>query len=407
MMRSKGLLSPYGIVTAALLLIAGLLVAALCLRTAVIEALPAASPSVLALAPHAPGPVLDRAATALVAQHGILSTDTLAAVRRAAAADPLDARAFLILGHQQLLDREPARAVRTLERGQQLDPRNPVIHLLLVDRYLRTGRYADAAAQFSISARLLGSAEGPIAAAMAQMSLSPETRNAMRYTLSTDPSLEKAVLVSLARSDTPPATIFALASPVGLQDAGSADGFGPVLIDRLAHQGRYGAARAVWTRLYGISASEARAPVYDASFRGLPGSAPFNWTLTAGSIGAADLRGGTMAIDYYGRDTGPLAEQLLVLAPGAYRFGIVVEGGKTASGPTMAWTLQCVGDAKSPLMTLPISGIGAPHRSGAIFTVPAGCPAQRLVLAGTAGEFPSPIELGLRDLTLQPTGTQS
>lgn len=404
MTRNERLLSPRGIVTAAVLAIAGALLAMLCLRVAIVEALPSDAPAIASFAPHDPGAVLDKAATALVAQHGILAPATLAAVRRAAGAAPLDARAFLVFGHQQLLDGKHLQAVATLEAGQRLDPRNRVIHLLLLDRYLRDRRYADAATQFSVSARLVGAADSAIAGAMAQMSLAPDTRDAVRRTLSTDPRLEEQVLVALAKSNAAPTTIFALASPTALRKAGDAESWGPALVDRLVAQGRYVEARGIWQRIYRLPDAAVATPLFDAGLRKLPGTSPFNWTLTASGLGAADIRNGTLAIDYYGRDSGALAAQLLVLKPGAYSFAFSVEGSKVAAGPSLAWTLHCAtpkGDDGPELMNAVVSATGTPHRDTANFTVPAGCAAQRLVLVGNAGEFPTPMNVTLRDLALQ------
>jgi tetratricopeptide (TPR) repeat protein len=404
MTRTDGLRSPRGIVTAALLIVAGVLLAALCFRVAIVEVLPSDAPAIARFAPNDPEVVLDKAATALVAQHGILDPATLAAVRSAAAAAPLDARAFLVLGHQDLLDRKPDQAVATLEAGQRLDPRDRVIHLLLLDRYLRTGRYADAATQFSVSARLIGAADSAIASAMAQMSLAPGTRDAVRRTLRTDPRLEEQVLIALAKSQAAPATIFALASPTALREAGDAESWGPALVDRLVAQGRYAEAREIWQRIYRLPDAAVATPLFDAGLHKLPGTPPFNWTLVASGLGGADMRSGTLAIDYYGRDTGLLAEQLLVLKPGAYRFTFAVEGSKVAAGPTLAWTLRCAapkGDSGPELMNAVVAATGMPHRETAGFTVPANCPAQRLALSGNAGEFPTPMSVTLRDLALQ------
>lgn len=392
-----------GTASAAGLAVAGLLLAYACTRAALVRALPAGSPTLSAAAPHDPGVVVARAVLALVAQHGILSPATLAGVRRAAQETPLDARAFLVLGHQQLLDAKPLRAVATLEAGQRLDPRNRLIHLLLLDRYLRTGRYADAAAQFAVSSRLVGPAQAAIAKAMAQMSIAPETREAVRRTLAADPALERAVLTTLARSDTSPATVFAVASPAARRDAANAASWGPVLVDRLVAARQYAAARTVWLGLYRPSAAEAAAPVFDRGFRELPGSAPFNWTLVASGLGAADMLNGTLSVNYYGRDTGMLAGQLLVLAPGAYRFAVTVEGAKTGTGPLLSWSLRCAGEsgAGAELMNLAAAATGAPRRVAASFTVPAGCPAQQLALVGTPGEFPAPVTLTLGALDLR------
>ena len=393
-----------GLVTALVIAVIGIAIAWACIRSAIVRLLPPATPALATLAPHDPGLVLTRATVALVRQRGILSPETLAAVRRAAQDAPLEARAFVILGHQQLLDGQPQRAVKTLEAGQRLDPRESLVHLLLLDRYLRTGRYADAAAQFSVASRLVGPAQGAIAAALAQMSLDPETSVAVRRTLQADPALERAVLTTLAKSQTAPSTIFALASPAARRDAGNEGNWGPALVNRLIEAQRFATARSVWQTIYRVPAAQAGALIFDAGFKEVPASAPFNWTLTAGSLGAADMRDGTLSINYYGRENGDLASQLLVLAPGSYRLAFTVEGSKTGTGPSLAWTVKCATGGKAELLNVAATATGSPNRIAAAFTVPSGCPAQQLTLTGNGGEFPAPITLTLRDLDLRAAG---
>ena len=406
MMRSEGLRSARGIVAALILIVAAAFVGFLCFRAAAVRTLPASSPGIAQIAGHDPDVVLDEATTALVKQHGILDPAMLDRVRRAAQAAPLDARAYLVLGHQQILDREPQRAVLTLERGQRLDPREQLIHLLLADRYLRTARFADAAAQFAVMARL--GSEGPIAPAMAQMSVAPDTRDAVRRVLSEDPQLERDVLFKLAGSNVAPATIFAIASPTARRNAGAKDGWGGTLVSRLVAHGQFAEARRVWQHVYGLSDAAIAAPLFNPGFQKLAATPPFNWLLTADSLGAADPRGGSLSIDYYGRDNGELASQLLVLAPGPYRFAFTVDGTKTNGGPNLVWSLRCASGATTDLMRVTATGSGAPRRVVSGFTVPSGCPAQRLVLTGEAGDFPATVTVTLRDLALQPaTGARS
>ena len=392
------------LVSALVIAVLGIGIAWACVRSAVANLLPPAAPALVTLAPHDPDTVLSGATIALVKQRGILAPETLAAVRRAAQEAPLEARAFVILGHQQLLDGQPQRAVKTLEAGQRLDPREPLVHLLLLDRYLRTGRYADAALQFSVASRLVGPAQGAIATALAQMSLDPETSAAVRRTLQADPVLERNVLTTLAKSQTAPSTIFALASPAARSDAGNDGNWGPVLVNRLVEGQRFAAARSVWQTIYRVPAAQLNSLIFDQGFRELPASAPFNWTLTAGSIGAADMRDGTLSVNYYGRENGDLASQLLVLSPGAYRLAFTVEGSKTGTGPTLSWTLKCVSGSKANLLDVAATATGTPNRIAAAFTVPAGCPAQQLTLTGNGGEFPAAITLTLRDLELRAVG---
>ncbi|RYE94091.1 MAG: hypothetical protein EOO78_26040, partial [Oxalobacteraceae bacterium] len=385
---AKGLRGPLGAVSALVLAVTGLGLAALSFRAAALQQFSPSSSSMPGFVAQSPEIVLSKAATDLVKMHGILPPARLAQVRAAAARAPLDAQAYLVLGHQQLLDGRPRQAEATLEAGRRLDPRDRVIHLLLLDRYLRTRRYADATAEFAVLSRLVGPAQMEIATALAQMSRAPETRDAARRTLQADPRLEGGVLATLAKSkDVAAATVFDLASPAARRRAGDQKSWGPVLVNRLVTQGQYAQARAIWQRIHGLNPTQASALLYDVELQGLPGSPPFNWTLTAGSLGAADIRAGTLSVAYYGRDSGELASQLLVLRPGSYRFRFAVEG-KTSTGATLYWSLRCANDNKIKPMHAVVKGEGPLRALVVGFTVPASCPAQRLMLMGEAGEFP-------------------
>jgi len=398
-----------GLISLIALVVAGVAVGWLSFKSALVGALPANAPGVVRFASNHPDVVLSRATSLLIAQRGVLEPGMLVAVQHAAMAAPLDARGYLILGHQQLLDAMPQRALATLEAGQRLDPRHRLIHLLLLDRYLRTARYANAATQFSVLARLMGGAQPAIATAMAQMIVTPETRDAVRRTLRTDPGLERAVLVSLARSNTSPATVFELASPIARAEARQTNSWGPVLVNRLIDQAHYATARSVWQKIYGISAAQAAIPIINPDFRKVPATPPFDWIITASGLGAADLQNGRMSVEYYGRDSGDLATQLLVLRPGRYRYAFTVDPGKTDATSRLFWSLAC-GSPKKPeglRMNVGIVPAAKPRRIVADLVIPSDCPVQTLTLRGEADDFPAPIAVELSDLDLRPTSTAS
>ncbi|WP_244501633.1 hypothetical protein [Sphingomonas gellani] len=390
-----------GLVSALLLALAGTALAWLCFRTAMVKVLPPTTPLVAQLAPHNADVVLSKATRALVQPGSKGESVTLDSVRRAAAAAPLDARPYLIVGQQQLAS-DPRRGVATLEAGQRLNPRQRIIHVLLLEQYLRTEKYDQAAAQFSVLARLVSQAQQPIAKGVALMAMAPDTRVAVQRTLRKNPNLERTVLALLAQGDASPASIFDLASPAALANAGDKDSWGPVLVMRLAESGRYDEAHAVWQRIYSLSDTQIGAPIFNAGFQTLPASPPFNWTLAAGTLGAADLRNGSLAVDYYGRDSGDLARQLLILRPGRYRFSFASEGGKSDAASSLGWHLVCTTGDKSALMSAPVVGSSGTRRTAVDFTVPQDCSAQSLTLRGEAGEFPAPLDTTLRNLALSP-----
>lgn len=403
-------MSPRGLASALVLAIAGLALAWLCLRTTIVGTLPATAPVVKSVAPDNADVVLTRATLRLAQRPNLIGGTprgfdpaTLAAVRRAAAIAPLDARYFLILGYQQLAEGQQAKGIKTLEAGQRLDPRNRIIHLVLLERYLLTNRFVEAGQQMSVLSRLVSAVQPMMASAMAQMMIQPDMRNAARQALRTDPILERSVLTTLARGDNAPADIFNLASPAGIADAGQPDSWGPVLVSRLVATDRFQTARAIWQRVYGLSTAAVAAPVFNPSFAASPASAPFNWTLAASGLGAADPRNGALEIDYYGRDSGDLASQMIVLSPKRYTISFAAEGGKPDSASHLFWTVACAGAQKIVLANIPVPVGPGLRRARGMFTVPADCSAQTLTLRAEAGEFPAPIALTIKDLVLRPS----
>lgn len=399
-------LTPSKVLLAVALAICGVVTGWLSFSAAVARALPPRNALVSTVAARNPDVVLDKAMLAFTERRGVLPPAMLRAVGEAARRAPLDARPYLFFGQRALLAGQGRRATALFEAGRRLDPRQRWLHVLLLDRYLRTGRYGEAAAEFSVLARLIGAAQPTIAVALAQMSVAPETRDAARRTLRMEPRLELAVLASLARSNTDPAVLFDLASPAAMLAAGRGDSWGPALVDRLVATGRYREAFATWRRTNRLPDVRTGAGLYDADFRGLPGTPPFNWALTASGLGVAEIRAGRLTIQYYGRDTGELAAQLLVMPPGRYRLGFDLGGAATSPGTTLSWTLACVNGSGPPLLNYTVPPVAArPRRATASFSVPPGCPAQRLALMGNAGEFPAPIEAAIQNMTLQPTAS--
>lgn len=414
--RLGALASPRGIISALILAITGLALAWTCLRTTMTAVLPAQSPALMSIAPGDAHGVLSRASLALVATidprdptsigfgRKPLDPATIAAVRRAATQLPLDERSYLILGQQQLVDRQTDRGIRSLEAGQRLNPRNRLIHLALLVQYLKTNRFGPAAAQMSVLSRLISSTQPAIATALAQMVLMPETAPAAKRALRTDANLERSVLTTLARGATPPERIFALASPRALADAGNSVSWGPALVTRLVAANQFTEAHQVWQRIYHLPEAAVAAPIFNPQFRAMPASPPFDWTLAASGLGAADPDDGGLAVDYYGRDSGNLAGQMLVLSPGRYQLAFATEGGKPNAASRLFWTVACATGDKSVLANVAVPTTPGSHRAGGAFAVTSDCPAQTLTLRGEAGEFPSPIALTIKGLAIRAAG---
>lgn len=394
--------TPAGLTLAALLIIAAAFVGWLVVRATAVEMLSGPSVRAGAIVAGQPTVALGTAMGGFVANRGSIPRQALPSVRAAAAQLPLDARPYLFIGSDYLRAGKSDLAAKTFEAGRRLDPRQRWIHILLLDHYLRAGRYPEAADEFAVLSRLVGGAQGPIATALAQMTIAPQTRDAARLTLRQDVGLERAVLTSLASTGVEPAVIFGMASPAALATANLPGSWGGVLIDRLVSKQRYRLAHSVWQRINRLNDRQVGSLIYDLGLQGLPGKPPFNWMTVSNNVAAVDMQSGKFEVNYYGRDNGNLITQLLLLPPGTYRFGFFVSGVQQGAEPVMVWAFTCENQPDRTIASIPVPLTNArSRRVAATVTVPAGCPAQRLRLSGLAGEFPQPVTATIERLQLE------
>lgn len=314
---------------------------------------------------------------------------------------PLAYEPFLLGGVAALLEKDNAPAERMLAEARHRNPRARIPRLLLLDRYLRTGRVEQAAQEITVLTRLVPEANKVLIPELAKFAISPETRPALERVLRSNPEIRGAILYQLATTGADPNLVFGLAGKQAATPPGAEpEPWQAKILDALVARGEVQRARGLWTRLL-PAAPPAGQALYDPDFRGLPGPPPFNWLLTSNNAGIAErAKPGALEVEYYGRLPAKLASQLLVLGPGRYRLSFRATGDAPASDESLGWTLTCVPGAQT-IATLPIgktSYAGTPIRGD--FAVPAGCAAQRLELIGKPTEFPATTSLSLSQLRL-------
>jgi hypothetical protein len=209
----------------------------------------------------------------------------------------------------------------------------------------------------------------------------------MRALFASEPSIRTAVLSSLAQD---PANLSLVLELGGTGDAANAPWLGAMIRTLVEHR-QYAQARALWAKTAGIGQSATLGLLFDPNFSDSAALPPFNWELTSSTLGLAERRSGRLQAIYYGQEEGVLARQLLVLAPGRFRFAAPARGAaETGEGSALMWTVRCA-DAKSgdPLASAPAS-VG-----GLDFTVPQSCAAQWLELVGRSSDTGREIELAI------------
>jgi len=316
---------------------------------------------------------------------------------------PLAEEPLFLAGMSALVGRESARAEQLLAEARRRNPRHRLTRLMLLDRYLRTGRIDAATIEMNALRMLIPDAGGALAAELARLAQSPATLAGLEAALRRNPALRATVLGELADKDAEPDLVLRIARNVPAA-AGSPPAAGREwqtrLIANVLARGEPARAYRLWRRFSAPAAPERKAGLYDAEFRGLPGYAPFNWFFATGGAGSAEPKSGALEVDYYGRESADLANQILLLAPGRYRLSFVAEGSAAGEGSRIAWRLRCH-PAGAVLGEIPLRGItGRARRIAGEIAIPPGCAAQQLILSGIAGEFPKPQNARIRALSL-------
>jgi len=315
---------------------------------------------------------------------------------------PLADEPFFLAGMMALLDGDQARAERLLIEARRRNPRSRYVRLILLDRYLRSGKIVDATTEMNAIASLIPNSNKVLNGELARLAQTPATASALIQALKRTPDPRDPLLEHLAETGADPDLIMRIARevPAKQRSPGSA-AWQAKLVESLVNRGQVDRAYQLWRTFSNPRAPTRKEGLFDPNFQGLPGLPPFNWYYPETSAGAAERSAGGLQIDYYGRDDAELAGQLLMLAPGRYRLSFVAEGTADGESSRLGWKMECL-QSKASLGEFMLKKVDySARRRVAEFTIPPqGCSAQRLRLIGTSGEFAKPQNATIRGLSL-------
>lgn len=350
-----------------------------------------------------PSEVFERAGADLA---GGVSREAYIPIAAAAARAPLAADPYFLYAVRSAAQGDRVGAIRRLEEARRRNPRHRPARLLLLEQYVRQDRISEASVEMVAIARLIPQTSELLVGQLARLASDPETRAATRRALRDDATVD-LVLERLVRHGTAPDLVLTFAgSRARPQPGAQQPRWQPLLVDALVQRGNVDRGYALWRRFTGIAANQPRGGLYDPQFRGLPGSPPFNWSFSSNETGAVERgRGGTIDVSYFGRVSGELASQLLLLAPGRYRLQFRAEGNASGDGSKLIWRVTCR-DAQRPLLELPIRGVNYTPRqvAGEFVVPPSGCGSQWLRLEGQSAEFPTTQSATISSFELRPAG---
>ena len=381
---------------------AALAVGWVALKVSVARAFRSQPARVLLVDPGNPDTLYRLASEQLLRNRGRLPAAFDAQLAGAVRREPLASEPFLFLAMRALEQNDLARAERLLTEARRRNPRQRLVRLALVGTYLQTNRVPEASSEIAVLVRLVPRASELLVPELARLAAQPQTADSVVAAVGDDP-LMAAVLAQLARQNVDPDHLLRLSRR---QPRGSADstGWQGVMLDGLVRRGEVRRAQQIWQRLVGVSGGAAL--LYDPRFEGRPGPMPFNWTLSSSGPGVAESApGGALDVEYFGRESAPLASQLLALPPGRYRLAMRVEGDAKGDGSRVEWQVACAPNGPA-LAAVVLRDINYnPRDLNLDFAVPAnGCEGQWLRLQGVAAEFPATQSARISELSLRRAG---
>lgn len=306
---------------------------------------------------------------------------------------PLEEEPFVLAALENYQAGRHLQAARLLEVARLRNPRSSEARYLAVDVALARRDIRGAVAELEALLRIAPKQSTLTQEALVLLASHPETSKAALGALES-PQTKLMILAALARSgDNPEILIDALR----MTRANEALEGNPAAVNSLAGPlvaaGHYEAAYRLWAQLQ-KGAPARPALVRDSGFDEAL-APPFGWELFSTRAGYATRQAGDLAGETFGRTSGPVARQLLLLPAGAYRLELDI-----ASANTLA---------EIALLCLPAAEIVSSRldQAGPVlvdFEVPTDCRAQWLEIRARASDVSRAEPFRIRSIRISKDG---
>lgn len=328
-----------------------------------------------------------------------------ALARRAASGMPLAGDPFAALAADKLASNPKGtsgREAALLAEALRRDPRSRTARILLLRQMAATGNIEGAFQQLAGFSRLNPGLVDTIMASITSRITTPGQVDEALAAIDQHETLYRSFVRQMSNKPKSAEVALRVAEQLPAHVLAHPE-VRRAMVNQLVRSGEFAVARNMWQRGNPAGASGL---VHAPDFSDTRTSPPFNWELTVDSTGAAERnRGGGLTIAYYDRNPGPLAKQLLTLAPGSYRATAEFEVlGGTADNVHL--TIACYG-GETHLGHVPLKASKPGRNRLALdFVVPTiGCRGQTLSISGVASEERGETQLLLRRVDVTAGGS--
>ena len=310
---------------------------------------------------------------------------------------PLAAEPFLVLALAA-----PDEAMRTarLREALQRDPHSLATHLAVMSQAAQRRDTAELGRQLAAIARLDGAVADDLLRRLANGADDAERARDLAHIVGNAPDLATKTLAGMgARVDARDRGEAILSAFVDVLPAPTLrdTAFRVRAAQEFARVGNFSKARRLWP------GPPSENPIFGGDFRDLSAPPPFSWQLVASSAGAAEgAAGGGLALSAYGHGSGVLADQLLTLGPGRWKFALDYEP-RSASGGALILRLRCaIGGVI--LAQRRLDGTRGAQHLELVGAVPGDCGGQRLELSAEPEEANQPQQVLVHRITAERQG---
>lgn len=312
--------------------------------------------------------------------------------RQALRQDPMAVAAAATLGMNASFRNDAAAARRYFAYAQKLSRRDVRTQLFMIEDAVQREDIPGALHQYDITLRVFPTLSDVLYPVLASASATPVIRQELVKTLAGKPAWAESFVNFVAGNSTDPrstATLF-----VGLDRVGVAipETARAGALNALISAGQTDQAWAYYRSIRpGADRRRSRDPRFAAT---LETPTPFDWTpVNAGGL-STTIQGGIFDFAAPASFGGPMLQQAQLLPPGTYRLTGHSIGIEQVPGALPYWTLRCQNGVELGRVEVPASGVAGGNFTG-LFTVPAGCPLQTLILtarpsdavSGLSGQF--------------------
>jgi hypothetical protein len=333
-----------------------------------------------------------------------VTPQTIELSRRAAVAAPLAYEPFFIQAKAEEQAGRIGNATRLMEEARRRRASFVLTRIHLIAYYQQLRRFPELLTEIDFVLRKSEEAKGLMLPELVKLIADADGRAALASILAGNPGWRSDFFDVARQQSGSPSDALALLNLVRERKPGGDISLERGLyLHRLVQAGDYSRARALWLASLPAQERPHHALLFNGAFRPIAAAAPFAWTFRQEAAGRAEMvsaGANTPYLDvlYFGGSNAIMAEQTLALAPGRYRLSQLAKSDEGIRSGEIYWSLSCLSN-DAELARLNVANLRPAFRPSAIdFTVPAGCPGQRLRLMAQPGDIAAEVRAQLARL---------